>query len=123
MNWSAVNMTLSFGMTVSDIAELTKSGYDCWKYYNSDPQLKAVIDSFIDGSYSVNREEFKPIFDELMYHNDEYLLLADFRAYVEAQAEVERRYNDKEYWATYVFGQYCKIRFLLIGSYDPTICG
>jgi starch phosphorylase len=34
-----------------------------------------------------------------MFRNDEYFLLADFRAYVEAQREVERRYADKEYWA------------------------
>lgn len=107
-----------FGMTVSDIAELTKSGYDCWKYYNSDPQLKAVIDSFIDGSFSVNREEFKPIFDELMYHNDEYLLLADFRAYVEAQEEVERRYNDSEYWARMCLVNIAKSGFF---SSDRTI--
>jgi starch phosphorylase len=39
------------------------------------------------------------IYDELMFRNDEYFLLADFQAYVKAQQEVERRYNDQNYWA------------------------
>jgi glycogen phosphorylase len=35
----------------------------------------------------------------LMFKNDEYLLLADFRAYIDAQKEVEKRYLDKVNWA------------------------
>jgi starch phosphorylase len=70
-----------------------------WDVYSANPLLKAVIDALIDGSFSENRDEFKMIYDELMFRNDEYLLLADFNAYVEAQKEVERRYADKTYWA------------------------
>ena len=45
------------------------------------------MDSLIDGTWSTNKEEFKSIFDEIMYRNDEFFLLADFRAYVETQRE------------------------------------
>lgn len=87
-----------FGMTVEEIDELKKKGYDAWKYYNANPRLKSVVDSLIDGTFEPNREEFKAIFDELMYRNDEYYLLADFDAYAAAQLEVQRRYLDKDYW-------------------------
>jgi starch phosphorylase len=88
-----------FGLKVEDIEELKAKGYDAWEYVNKDPELKAVVNSFTDGTFSTSVEEFKTIYDELMFRNDEYFLLADFRAYVEAQREVERRYEDKEYWA------------------------
>lgn len=88
-----------FGLKVDDIEKLKAEGYDAWSYLAKDPELKAVLNSLVDGTFSVSQEEFKPIFDELMFRNDEYFLLADFRAYVEAQAEVERRYKDKDYWA------------------------
>ena len=87
-----------FGMTVEEIDELKKKGYDAWKYYNANPRLKSVVDSLIDGTFEPNREEFKAIFDELMYRNDEYYLLADFDAYAAAQLEVQRRYLDNDYW-------------------------
>lgn len=88
-----------FGLKVDDIAALKQKGYNVWDIYNANPLLKAVIDALIDGSFSENRDEFKMIYDELMFRNDEYFLLADFNAYVEAQKEVEHRYADKTYWA------------------------
>ena len=88
-----------FGMKVEDIEELKLKGYDAWSVLNNDLELKAIVQSFVDGSFSTNIEEFRVIYDELMFRNDEYYLLQDFRAYVEAQQEVERRYLDKEYWA------------------------
>jgi starch phosphorylase len=88
-----------FGLKVEDIEALTLKGYNVWDKYNADPELKAVVDSLIDGSFSESRDEFKIIYDELMFRNDEYFLLADFRSYVDAQEEVQRRYNDQTYWA------------------------
>jgi len=88
-----------FGMKVEDIEALKLKGYNVWDEYNANPELKAVIDSLIDGSFHPDRDEFKMIYDELMFRNDEYFLLADFKAYVKAQLEVERRYNDQKYWA------------------------
>ncbi len=88
-----------FGLKVNEIQDLKFKGYSVWDQYNNDLELKAVIDALIDGSFHENREEFKMIYDELMFRNDEYFLLADFRAYVQAQEEVQRRYNDQTYWA------------------------
>ncbi len=87
-----------FGLEVDDIEKLKEEGYDAWEYYSNNEDLKKVVDSLIDGTFGP-KEEFKPIHDELMFRNDEYFLLADFKAYVEAQKEVEKLYNDKDYWA------------------------
>jgi len=107
-----------FGMTVDDIDELHAKGYDAWKQYNANPKLKSAVDSLIDGTFEINHEEFKVIFDELMYRNDEYFLLADFDAYVQAQKEVERRYLDKDYWAKMCLVNIAKSGFF---SSDRTI--
>jgi len=88
-----------FGLKVNEIEELKVKGYDAWVYVNADSELKAVVSSFMDGTFSQNIDEFKTIHDELMFRNDEYFLLADFREYVAAQEEVARRYMNKEYWA------------------------
>lgn len=88
-----------FGLKVEDIEALKAEGYDAWAVVAKDPELKAVINSLIDGTFSPSLDEFKAIHDELMFRNDEYFLLADFRAYAKAQEEVDRRYQDQEYWA------------------------
>ena len=88
-----------FGLQVEDIEALKNKGYDAWKVINEDAELKAVVNSLIDGTYSESLDEFKVIYDELMFRNDEYFVLADFRAYVQAQQEVGKRYQDQTYWA------------------------
>lgn len=87
-----------FGLTVEEVMELKKT-YNAWDVYNSNNTIKKAVDSLIDGSWDNNHDEFKLIFDELMYHNDEYLLLADFESYVQAQQEVQRRFMDRRSWA------------------------
>jgi len=53
----------------------------------------------VDGTFNENREEFKVIYDELMYKNDEYFVLGDFEAYRKAQSETQSRYQDSAKWA------------------------
>ena len=107
-----------FGLTVEEIEKLKTTGYDAWKIYNSNPKLKSIVDTLIDGTFEPNREEFKAIYDELMYRNDEYFILADFDAYRAAQIEVERRYLDTKYWAKMCLVNIAKSGFF---SSDRTI--
>ncbi len=87
-----------FGLTVEEVNKL-KMTYNAWDYYNQDERLKKAVDSLIDGTWSNNLDDFKEVYDELMYKNDEYLVLADFDSYVKAQEEVARLYQDKSGWA------------------------
>ena len=58
-----------------------------------------IMDSLIDGSWHDNRDEFRPIFDEIMYRNDEYFTLKDLNSYIEASLALDNKYADKEGWA------------------------
>jgi len=60
--------------------------------------IKAVMDLLREGCFSRgDREVFRPLMDSLLYH-DPYLLMADFRAYLDCQGRVDEAYRDKEQW-------------------------
>lgn len=89
-----------FGLRAEEVATIKKNNSsNVWDYYNGDAELRAVIDSIADKTWSDVKDDFKPITDELMFKNDEYLLCADFRSYCAAQQKVSKRYEDKASWA------------------------
>ena len=58
-----------------------------------------VIDMIRDGFFSPgNEEDFKDVVD-LLLHNDRFLTLADYKAYIAAQDEVSATYNNTAKWA------------------------
>lgn len=87
-----------FGMTTEEVYALRKSGYNPMDYYHGNPGLKEVIDLVRAGFFSRGETEmFKPLIDGLLYH-DQYMVLADYQAYVDCQAEVDRAYQDTAHW-------------------------
>ncbi len=108
-----------FGLRVEDIKHLIYNGYNVWDELEKNPDLKEVVDSLIDGTWANGDiEEFRVIYDELMFKNDEYLLIADFEAYRKAQEEVQRRYADSKGWARTMLVNIAKSGFF---SSDRTI--
>jgi len=88
-----------FGLTVDEVRARWAAGYRPREVYESDPQLKAAIDLIASGHFcGGDRELFRPLVDALLYH-DTYLLLADYRSYVDCQDEVSRAYGEPERWA------------------------
>lgn len=89
-----------FGLKDYEINELRNSHtYNPWDYYNGNQEIHRVLDSLIDGTWDEDVERFKIIFEELLYHNDEYFILKDFMSYVEASKTIESLYLDKDRWA------------------------
>jgi starch phosphorylase len=87
-----------FGLTVEEIRALRVRGYRPRDLYERDPVLRDVVDALADGTFSRGDTSlFRPIVDQLL-DQDPWLLLADFRSYLESQAEVERAYLDPERW-------------------------
>jgi starch phosphorylase len=87
-----------FGMTVEDVWRRLAQGYRPYDHYQSDEELRAAIDAIADGAFSHgDRDLFKPIVDNLLW-SDPYMLLADYRSYVECQEEVDRVWRDPERW-------------------------
>ncbi len=88
-----------FGLTTPEVLDLKAQGYVPRRYYNSIPELRGVLDLIASGFFSHGDPElFKPIVDNLLY-DDPYLLLADYKAYVECQDKVSQAYKDQENWS------------------------
>ena len=89
-----------FGLKTEEIEELRRNGsYSPWDIYHNDQWVKTIIDSLVDGSWSSNYDDFRVIFDEVMYRNDEYFILKDLGMYIEASLKMDQKYLDRYQWA------------------------
>jgi glycogen phosphorylase len=88
-----------FGMTVEQVKELKRRGYDPWERYRQDREIKAVIDAIAGGTFSPGQPRlFQPVVDSLLNGGDPYLCLADFADYVRCQDDVSKAWQDPERW-------------------------
>jgi starch phosphorylase len=89
-----------FGLRTPEVQALRAGGYQPMRLYESDPRLRAVLDAIAGGAFSPTEPaRHRAIIDALLWGGDHYLLLADFAAYLEAQARVDTLYRDREAWA------------------------
>ncbi len=89
-----------FGMTVEEVAELWKRGYNPAEFLNKDEELKAVVD-WVGSNYFTTDEPpgvLNMLRDNLTY-SDPFLCLPDFASYSAAQKEVDIAFRDKARWA------------------------
>ncbi|HEU4491426.1 MAG TPA: glycogen/starch/alpha-glucan phosphorylase [Jiangellales bacterium] len=87
-----------FGLTESEVEARRAAGYRPGEVYEADPGLKRVVDLVADGTFSDgDRSVFGPVVDSLL-QVDQYLVLADYRAYVEAQDRVDAAFRDRDGW-------------------------
>lgn len=88
-----------FGLEVHEIEELRQKGYHPRDYYESNGELKKALDQIRDGYFSPGEKSlFHPIINNLLYHGDYFMVLADFEAYLRKQEEVESVYRDRKEW-------------------------
>ncbi|KAF3427266.1 hypothetical protein E2986_10382 [Frieseomelitta varia] len=91
-----------FGLTVDEVEDLKKRGYDAHSYYNRIPELKECIDQIQNGYFSpYNVDEYKTI-SNLLLQWDRFLTLADYESYIEMQDHVGKVYQDESKWAEMV---------------------
>jgi starch phosphorylase len=89
-----------FGLTTDEVAQTKAAGYNPWDYYNSNAELKQVLDMIANGFFSVEEpDRYQAIFDNLLQTGDHYLLLADYASYIAAQDAVSALYQDQEEWS------------------------
>ena len=89
-----------FGLTVEEVEALQARGYNPHDIYQADEELKAVID-WLGSSYFTPHEgdAFGQLHHSLLAGGDPFKVLADFRAYSDAQARVDAAYRDQSKWA------------------------
>ncbi|TQV75045.1 glycogen/starch/alpha-glucan phosphorylase [Aliikangiella marina] len=89
-----------FGKTVDEIKALNRQGYDPVSIYNSEPELKSIID-WLDSDYFTPGKfgELSAITQSLLNDGDHYKVLADFVSYSQAQEALDKAYKDQAGWA------------------------
>lgn len=89
-----------FGLTAQEVAELRAKGYNPWAYQEDDAELRQCLDMIGDGAFSPHeRTRYQDLRDSLLSGGDHYLLLADYRSYVEAHERVDTAFRDADAWA------------------------
>ncbi|TAH69653.1 MAG: glycogen/starch/alpha-glucan family phosphorylase [Anaerolineaceae bacterium] len=89
-----------FGARVEDI-EKVKGTYDPVKIYKSNPRIKKVIDTLVDGTFDDGGTGmFKELYDSLLvgasWHKpDHYYILLDFISCCDAKLMVNKDYSDQ----------------------------
>ncbi|MDD5222366.1 MAG: glycogen/starch/alpha-glucan phosphorylase [bacterium] len=87
-----------FGLTAEEVYQLKSQGYRSWEYIDSDADLREALQVIGSGIFSGGDPNlFRPLVDNLTYQDD-YLLCADYRSYVDCQDRVARIYQDQERW-------------------------
>jgi len=88
-----------FGLTSPEVNALKARGYNPWEYYQKDDTLHRAIDLMASGHFSpLAPDLFRPIADALLKDGDRWMLLADFRSYVDSQKQVTKLYRDRNLW-------------------------
>ena len=88
-----------FGLTVEEVLRYYEhGGYNSWDVYNNNYKVKRILDSLIDGTLFGTKDRFRPIYEALLNHNDQYFVLKDFCEYVKTQEAVDKKFRDKSAW-------------------------
>jgi starch phosphorylase len=88
-----------FGLTADAVSSLRSSEYNPRQVYRNNSELRRAIDLIAAGVFDQRDPGiFAPLVHALLDQGDYFLVLADFAAYIEAQEEVSRVYQDTDEW-------------------------
>jgi starch phosphorylase len=88
----------TFGLTVDEAAATRQQGYRPAAVLDRDPELAGVLDLIGSGVFSRgDRDLFAPLVRSLT-DADPFLVLADFRSYLEVHGAVAAAWRDQERW-------------------------
>ena len=95
-----------FGLSSDEVINYENNGgYNPMDIYNSDADIRRVVNQLVDGTYSQgDKEMYRDLYNSLLTVQggskaDTYFILKDFRYYAETQKKVEEAYRDKDRWA------------------------
>jgi glycogen phosphorylase len=87
-----------FGLTAEEVERRKAESYVPRSVYESNPELREAIDLIGSGFFSDgDRGLFRPLVESLLTRDD-YMLLADYQAYVDCQQRVSEAYSDRNNW-------------------------
>jgi len=87
-----------FGLSAGEVDRTRREGYQPRRYYEANAELREALDLIADGFFTGgDRTVFQPLVESLLTRDD-YLLLADYQAYVDCQERVSEAYRDRTNW-------------------------
>jgi starch phosphorylase len=87
-----------FGLTTPEVEQQKQQGYTPRAIYEKNVKLREVLDSVASGEFSHgDKALFAPLVNSLL-SGDEYMLLADYQAFVDCQDRVSQAYKDQDAW-------------------------
>jgi len=87
-----------FGLDAAQVQDLKSRGYKPHEIYEQNSALREVLDFIVSGALTDgDKSLFRPIVENLIWH-DPFLVLADYQAYIDSQAEVSKLWGDTEAW-------------------------
>lgn len=108
-----------FGMTVDEVEDLRRKGYNPREFYEKNSELKLALDQIQGGFYSPEDPNlFHDIIDVLLNKGDHYMLLADYESYIRTQEKVDKLFQNPMEWT-----QKCLLNIAASGKFssDRTI--
>ncbi|MBL6765844.1 MAG: glycogen/starch/alpha-glucan phosphorylase [Verrucomicrobiae bacterium] len=89
-----------FGNKVDDVEAIYAKGYNPREYYDSNAELKAVVDWLRSDAFTPGESgAFEPLCRSLLDWGDPFLVMADYADYIRAQDEIGEAFRDKRRWA------------------------
>ena len=87
-----------FGLTAEQVKDVKAGSYNPRDYYNADEELRRAIDQIGSGTFSRGDSSLFADLVEALLKWDEYLVLADYRSYIECQDKAGQLYRDQKQW-------------------------
>ncbi len=85
------NMFL-FGLHTDEITDMKAKGYNPLAIAEADPELRRVLTRFRTGF--ADGKNYSDLVSDLLYGGDQYMLIADYRAYADCQRRMYKRIED-----------------------------
>lgn len=87
-----------FGLSAAEVERVKRTGYRPHDYVAGNDELHAVLELIGTGHFSQgDAEVFRPLVDNLI-HDDPFLVLADYAAYIACQEQVNSAWQDVPSW-------------------------
>jgi starch phosphorylase len=87
-----------FGLTTPEVEQRKREGYRPRDIYNSNTEVREVLDALSNGEFSHgDKALFEPLVSSFL-NSDDYMLLADYQAYIDCQDRVSQAYKNAEEW-------------------------
>lgn len=87
-----------FGLLAEEVASLKAGNYNPREYYDSNPNIKRIVDMIANDFFNPNEPGIFSIIVDGLMKVDYYCLFVDYQSYIDTQDRVSAMYRNTEEW-------------------------